>query len=397
MNILCWRMLLLNKGDVMGNGIKDINLILEKVIEEINQGKDKIFNITENLKNEFENQKHELEIILFNLKQIIREVDQLEKKDKEMRKKLAKVSANLNVSDEVVKGVYNEALETKVRYITKQKEERELRVKRDKLEISLKNYLKNIEEAESVVCQVNVVLNYLCGDLGKTVASINEKNNQEMVIKVLEIQEAERGRIARDIHDGPAQYLASSIMRIDFCKKILIEDLERGLQEMDELKSTVKKALIEVRGIIFDLRPPYLEKQTLEESIQDLIDTFSDESNVNIRFKMLNYDKCNDTIEIGIYRIVQELICNVKKHSKANYVDILIEKGKEYLFINFIDDGIGFDLDEVVHESKLRKISYGIVGILDRVEGLGGKVDINSRMNKGTRYKIRLPILGGVL
>lgn len=379
----------------MGNGIKDINLILEKVIEEINQGKDKIFNITENLKNEFENQKHELEIILFNLKQIIREVDQLEKKDKEMRKKLAKVSANLNVSDEVVKGVYNEALETKVRYITKQKEERELRVKRDKLEISLKNYLKNIEEAESVVCQVNVVLNYLCGDLGKTVASINEKNNQEMVIKVLEIQEAERGRIARDIHDGPAQYLASSIMRIDFCKKILIEDLERGLQEMDELKSTVKKALIEVRGIIFDLRPPYLEKQTLEESIQDLIDTFSDESNVNIRFKMLNYDKCNDTIEIGIYRIVQELICNVKKHSKANYVDILIEKGKEYLFINFIDDGIGFDLDEVVHESKLRKISYGIVGILDRVEGLGGKVDINSRMNKGTRYKIRLPILGG--
>ena len=381
----------------MGNGIKDINLILEKVIEEINQGKDKIFNITENLKNEFENQKHELEIILFNLKQIIREVDQLEKKDKEMRKKLAKVSANLNVSDEVVKEVYNEALETKVRYITKQKEERELRVKRDKLEISLKNYLKNIEEAESVVCQVNVVLNYLCGDLGKTVASINEKNNQEMVIKVLEIQEAERGRIARDIHDGPAQYLASSIMRIDFCKKILMEDLERGLQEIDELKSTVKKALIEVRGIIFNLRPPYLEKQTLEESIQDLIDTFSDESNVNIKFKMLNYDKCNDTIEIGVYRIVQELICNVKKHSKANYVDILIEKGKEYLFINFIDDGIGFDLDEVVHESKLRKISYGIVGILDRVEGLGGKVDINSRMNKGTRYKIRLPILGGVL
>ena len=216
-----------------------------------------------------------------------------------------------------------------------------------------------------------------------------------MVIKVLEIQEAERGRIARDIHDGPAQYLASSIMRIDFCKKILMEDLERGLQEIDELKSTVKKALIEVRGIIFDLRPPYLEKQTLEESIQDLIDTFSDESNVNIKFKMLNYDKCNDTIEIGVYRIVQELICNVKKHSKANYVDILIEKGKEYLFINFTDDGVGFDLDEVVHESKLRKISYGIVGILDRVEGLGGKVDINSRIDKGTRYRIRLPIIRG--
>ena len=192
-----------------GNGIKDINLILEKVIEEINEGKDKIFSITESLKNEFENQKQELEIILVNIKETIREVDQLEKKDREMRNKLAKISANLTVSDELVKKVYNEALETKVRYITKQKEERELRGKRDKIEISLKNYLKNIEEAESVVCQVNVVLNYLCGDLGKTVASMNEKNNQEMVIKILEIQEAERGRIAREVHDGAAQYLAS--------------------------------------------------------------------------------------------------------------------------------------------------------------------------------------------
>lgn len=125
-----------------GNGIKDINLILEKVIEEINEGKDKIFSITESLKNEFENQKQELEIILVNIKETIREVDQLEKKDREMRNKLAKISANLTVSDELVKKVYNEALETKVRYITKQKEERELRGKRDKIEISLKITLK---------------------------------------------------------------------------------------------------------------------------------------------------------------------------------------------------------------------------------------------------------------
>ena len=82
-----------------GNGIKDINLILEKVIEEINEGKDKIFSITESLKNEFENQKQELEIILVNIKETIREVDQLEKKDREMRNKLAKISANLTVSD----------------------------------------------------------------------------------------------------------------------------------------------------------------------------------------------------------------------------------------------------------------------------------------------------------
>ena len=56
---------------------------------------------------------------------------------------------------------------------------------------------------------------------------------------------------------------------------------------------------------------------------------------------------------------------------------------------------MGFNLEEVIHESKLRKISYGIVGILDRVEGLGGKVDINSRINQGTKYRIKVPIIRG--
>lgn len=375
----------------MGNGLTDINLILEKVIQEINNGKDKIFNITNNLRNEFENKKQELDIILGVINKTINEVDELEKKDKIMRNRLAKVSSDFTMPDEVVKDIYNEAFDIKIKYIEKQKEEHELRVKRDNLEILLKSYLRNIEEAEGVVRQVNVALNYLCGDFG---TAIEEKNN-DMNIRLLEIQEEERSRIAREVHDGPAQYLASSIMRIDFCKKILIKDLEKGLQEIDDLRNTVKKALMEVRGIIFDLRPPYLEEQTLEESIQDLIDTFSEESNIYINFKMLNYDKCNDTLEVGIYRIAQELLNNARKHSNANSINFLIEKGNDYVFINFKDDGIGFDLDKVIGESKVKKVSYGIVGILDRVKYLGGNVDINAINNKGTKYKIKLPIIKG--
>lgn len=379
----------------MRESIKDVNLILEKVIDQINNGKDKMFNIVESLRDEFTREKQELDSVLEEIGNIIEEVDKLEKKDKEMRQKLANVSSNLKNSEDLVRSIYEEALDIKVEYITKQKEEKELRKKRDKLQISLKNYLKNIEEADSVVRQVNVALNYLCGDFGTTIENIEESSQMNMAIKVLEIQEEERGRIAREVHDGPAQYLASALMRIDFSKKVIKEDMKRGLQEMEDLKLTVNKALKEVRGIIFNLRPPFLDKQTLEESIQDLVDTFLEENNIELKVNIKKCKECEQAMEIGVYRIIQELLTNIRRHSEAGYAEIMLEMGSESIYLVVKDDGIGFDLNEVIDEAKKNKTSYGIIGILDRVESLGGSVDINSKIHSGTKYKIKLPITRG--
>lgn len=376
----------------MINSVKEIHLILEKVVDEVNEGKTKIFNILENLRTQLEKDKIELDNVINELQKVILEVDELEKKDRDMRKNLSYASSNLKTDEEVIQDIYNRALEVKVLFISKQKEEKELRIKRDKLELALKNYLKNIEEAEGVINQINIVVNYLCGDFGTSIDNLEELNQKDMTIRILEIQEEERKRIAREVHDGPAQYLASALMRMDLCKKLIKEDFEQGLSEIDELKVMVNKALKEVRSVIYNLRPPYLNKQSLEDSIQDLLDSFVDESKMKGNLKILHYQRCDERVEIGVYRIIQELLNNSRKHSKAHSVTVTIEKSPEILHISFKDDGIGFSVNEVIEESKSIKNSYGIIGIKDRVEGFGGEVTINSSNSSGTKYYIKIPV-----
>lgn len=180
------------------------------------------------------------------------------------------------------KEVYEEAVDIRVRYITKQNEEKELILKRDNLERTLKNYNLNIEEAQGAVNQINIALGYLEGNILDIINDQDEKSQMIVGIKILENQELERQRIAREIHDGPAQYIANAMMRVDFCKVVVKKDLEKGINELDDLKSNIRMALKEVRGIIYDLRPLHLEELGLMDAIKDMINIISVENDVKI-------------------------------------------------------------------------------------------------------------------
>ncbi|MBS5952088.1 MAG: sensor histidine kinase, partial [Clostridium sp.] len=261
----------------------NIKEIIGDVIEEINDGKSKIFNISDKMRDDLEVSKQELKIIKAKLSEVIDEVDKLEKADKVMRIKLVEESKKTTNSDQYhFKLVYEEALETRVRFITKQNEEKELILKRDALERTLRDYIKSIEEAESAVNQINIALGYLQGNFLEVLKDEDENSNMINEIKVLEAQEVERKRIAREIHDGPAQYLANAMMRIDFCKVVVQKDLDKGLKELDDLKMNVKMALKEVRGIIYDLRPLSLEERGFTDAINELINRIIQENNIEI-------------------------------------------------------------------------------------------------------------------
>lgn len=378
--------------------MEEIKEVLNRVIEEIAKGKDKIFNIVDNLRTEYDRQRLELTNVSMEIERVISEVDTLEKLDKHMRTTLAKVSSDIrNNKEEDVKKIYEKALDVRVRFITKQNEEKALRIKRDKLEMTLKKYLINIEEAQSTVAQVNIALGYIQGNLMEPIQGLEENLGMLMGIKILEAQENERIRIARDIHDGPAQYLANTIMRMDFCKMILTKDLEKGINELDDLKENVKMALKEVRGILFDLRPLYLSELSLKESIGDLIEDIKEENNITIKLTMKEEGSEIDTIlQVAVYRIIQELITNVKKHSKATEASIRIDIGEEFIYFMVEDNGVGFNYKETIEIAKVEKTSYGVISIFDRVKQLQGKVEIDSIKDMGTTYKIRLPIGRGI-
>ncbi|MDI9215176.1 histidine kinase [Clostridium tertium] len=201
---------------------ENVKEIIDGVIEEINIGKSKIFHIADTMRDELEIKKKELKAVKSGLSKVIDEVDYLEKIDKAMRNKLVEESKKLSqVDSDLFKDIYEEALDIRVRYITKQNEEKELILKRDILERTLKNYSLSIEEAQGAVNQINIALGYLEGNVLDIIKDQDEKSQMITGIKILENQELERQRIAREIHDGPAQYIANVLMRVDFCKVVV--------------------------------------------------------------------------------------------------------------------------------------------------------------------------------
>lgn len=368
--------------------------IVDEVIEEINSGKGKIFHIADRMRDEVDVKKRELIDIKKRLEKVIEDVDYLEKIDKLMRNKLVEESKKTHqTNSDMFKQIYEEALDIRVKYITKQNEEKDLISKRDSLERTLKVYNLSIEEAQSAVNQINIALGYLDGKVLDSINDEDEKNEMITGIKILENQELERKRIAREIHDGPAQYIANAMMRIDFCKVVLRKDLEKGIRELDDLKSNVRTALKEVRGIIYDLRPLSLEEHGLNNSIKEMKNIISSENDIKINLFIEESEfKVENIIQIAVYRIIQEILHNIKKHSNSKNAEIRINYTKEYIFIYIQDDGRGFDVKETLLSTKQKGNRYGLIGIFERVKQLRGKIELKSSEGQGTIYKIKLPI-----
>ncbi|WP_291632502.1 sensor histidine kinase [Clostridium sp.] len=374
--------------------IGHVNEIIKKIIHQISNSREQILEIVDNVRVEYENLKEELMGIRVSIDKVINEVDALEVQDKLMRKKLVEVSKKFNSYDEEeIKTVYEKASDIRVKFIMKQNEEKQLRVRRDTLEILLKKSIKNIDNSEKVVNQISIAMSYLEGDILSVLEGADKSSDMFIGIKILEAQENERKRISRDIHDGPAQHIANIIMKADICKKVIEKDFNEGLKELSDLKESVKVALKEVRSIIFDLRPMTLDDLGLNKTIEQAVKSISDDFNIDIKLKLKPLQtEVESIIQVAVFRIVQELFNNIKKHSKAKHVEVKLDFGTKYLRLLISDDGIGFDVEETLKRVKTKGTSYGLIGIFDRVNQLQGQIHIESSKGAGTVYNVVLPV-----
>ncbi|HEY8891445.1 MAG TPA: sensor histidine kinase [Clostridium sp.] len=374
--------------------IGHINGIIKKIIEQISNSREQVLEIVDNVRIEYENIKEDIIVIRVSIDLVINEVDTLEVQDKLMRKKLVLVSKEFNsYNEDEIKSVYEKASDIRVKFITKQNEEKHLREKRDALEIALKKSIKNIDNSEKVVNQISIAMSYLQGDILSVLEGADKSSDMFIGIKILEAQENERKRISRDIHDGPAQHIANIIMKADICKIIIQKDFNEGLKELADLKESVKVALKEVRSIIFDLRPMTLDDLGLNKTIEQAVKSISEDFNMDIKLKLKPMDtEVESIIQVAVFRIVQEIFNNIKKHSKAKNVEVKLDFGTKYLRLLISDDGIGFDVEATLKRVKTKGNSYGLIGIFDRVNQLQGQIHIESSTGVGTVYNVVLPV-----
>jgi two-component system sensor histidine kinase DegS len=202
----------------------------------------------------------------------------------------------------------------------------------------------------------------------------------------------ERTRIALDIHDGLIQTLVGLAYRLDACEGLLSTGSAQDLKRFKESKDLLKAAIQEARSVIFNLRPLSFDKGGLIQALKNYLASYERQYHIKTGLKVsVEEKKMLPKLKVFLFRIIQEALSNVHRHSKAKKVWISLEMNHALLKTTIQDDGIGFDLRQVTRDPA-KWVSFGLKGIKERCRLLNGTAAIESRSGHGTRITIKLPL-----
>lgn len=373
--------------------ISYLSKVLNSTIEAVEKGQKEIFDIEEHSKRECERLERELEAVKRKVEETIRRVDSLEKLEKDARFRLMMVSRDFKkYKEEDIKAAYEEAKDIQVKLSLEKEREVQLREKRDDLERSFRSMLIIFKQAEHLTMQVGVALSFLKGNLEDISGQLTDvAQKQSFAARIIKAQEEERRRVARDIHDGPCQTMANIIIQTELCEKLFEKDIIRAKKEMEELKQIVRESLRELRKIIFNLRPSALDDLGLEAVVKSFCSEFQEETGIQTQFKMFgNRVRMDSSIELTLYRIIQEALTNIKKHARAKNALIKLEISQDLVNLTVADDGIGFVVNSSMDGDY--QDHFGLLNIKERTELLDGSINIVSAPGLGTKIFITIPI-----
>ena len=374
--------------------IDRLNEIIKSTVDIIDKSRNEIFGIAENARNECRLIEEQLERSRVIAADLIKRVDILEKMDRECRYQLMIVSKNIKeYNEDDVKVAYDRAKDLQVELRTRKAEEQLLVQNRNDLERRLKIAKDTMKKAETLVSKVGVAMGYLSGELQDLSVQLEDiKQKQYLGIKIIKAQEEERKRVARDIHDGPAQLIANLVIKTELCEKLIDMDKDKTKEELVSLKGFLRSSLSDVRKIIYDLRPMSLDDLGLVPTLQRYISNYVEESKILVEFLVLGTPKpLKPVIELASFRIIQEALTNIKKHSGAGDAYIKVEFTDEQVNLLVSDTGKGFDTDEN-KTAKNEDSGYGLLSMKERVELLNGRFDLKSGIGRGTKIFVSLPL-----
>jgi signal transduction histidine kinase len=223
-------------------------------------------------------------------------------------------------------------------------------------------------------------------------ASFEEKMSQQKTIssKIIENQEKEQNRIAKDVHDGIGQMLTGLKFNLE---SININDIEKTASKIEHLKELTTNIIKGVRTATFNLTPPELSDHGVVPAISKLTKELGKLTGKEILFFNKNdfNERLDSLVEINIYRITQEAINNAIKYAESSHILVSLSHSKNMLSIVIDDDGKGFE------PSKIKKVKnsdggMGMTFMKERITYIEGRIFLNSELGKGTRVTLNIPI-----
>jgi signal transduction histidine kinase len=220
----------------------------------------------------------------------------------------------------------------------------------------------------------------------------SQKNKEKIALikkyagDMLTIQEKERARISRDVHDAATQQVVAAKMKLN-----IFRDGGDTHEEIINAEALLEESIKNLREISHDLHPAILQDLGLKRALKNLFHKFSNRTGINTQIENLDLpDELPDDLSINIYRIIQESLNNIEKHSGAKNVKFVYNTYDDKIIFSVKDDGAGFDVQSVLHDKE--RTSLGLRNITERVNYFEGVYEIWSDKKSGTEIKITLPL-----
>jgi two-component system sensor histidine kinase DegS len=375
--------------------INDIDRVIKNAVSVMEDSKYQIYEICASARQELFSLSQELGRVMAETTEVIDKVDKLEMDYRRARIRLTEVSRDfVRYKEDDIKAAYEKATQLQLDLMVFREKESYLKARRDELQKRVRNVEQSIERAETIGSQINVVLEYLSGDLNQVTRILESaKNRQQIGLKIILAQEEERKRIAREIHDGPAQSLANIVLRTEIAERMLgKQEFQLVQEELLDLKGQVRSGLEEIRKIIFNLRPMALDDLGLVPTLRKYVQDFEEKTKIRTTFDTIGKEmRLPSAMEAGIYRMVQEAFSNAFKHAQPSFVALEITYQAQMVKIVVKDNGVGFHADLIESRAK-DSAHFGLIGMRERVELLEGRMEIESAKNEGTKITIHIPI-----
>ena len=213
--------------------------------------------------------------------------------------------------------------------------------------------------------------------------------------RIVEVEEKERKKLARDLHDGPTQSIAAIAMRLNYVRMLLERehDVEQANEELAKIEDLARRTTKEIRHMLFTLRPLILESQGLRAALEQYIKKLAETDSLQFHLQAApEVDRLLERNAQGvIFYIIEEAIGNVRKHAKATNLWIRLQIRDNNLVADVQDDGGGFDV-EAVQVRYDERGSLGMINMYERAELVHGKLSITSAPGKGTRVTLVAPL-----
>ncbi len=255
--------------------------------------------------------------------------------------------------------------------------------------------LINSEEALQEKNQELIISNQKLVETQKDLIKITEEKfeliRQEDNVRssaLMEGQEEERRRLSRELHDGIGQMLTGIKLNSEKLKDLPFAN-DKQRKTFETHSKLIEETIQATRVVSFNLMPPILTDFGLGAAIRLLTEDTTQTSDIKVSFES-NYGqtRLNPNLEVNLYRITQEALNNIVKHSKASEATVILQKNKSEIELTISDNGVGFDETNI---KKEKSINNGLANMQTRVRLLGGHIDIQTKSTKGTRIIVKTP------